>query len=207
MFLISAFYASQNVGIGTNAPSRNLDINGDFRVRTLTDKSTDATYNNVIVSNSNGELDKWDKASMLNTIQQLALENKKLTYVSNSPNVGNSVDCGKFSFRFNASTLPQIKLVSGPSTSIHYTLIHKVNKSTDGFSGTNTLTSNMTVTIGSDTTVDTNGWQTLDSSYANNSLDELYITYPGDNNLYRVTFLARNSSATQFFYTMICEKF
>lgn len=69
------------------------------------------------------------------------------------------------------------------------------------------MASGQSVTIGSGSTVDTNGWQTLDSTYDNNTLDELYITYPGDNNLYRVTFLARNSNSAQFYYTMICEKF
>lgn len=207
VFFSTSIYG-QNVGINTNSPTRALDVNGDLRVRTLTDKSTDAAYNNVIVANTNGEFDKWDKASLLSTIQTLAVENKKLTYVSNSPNIGNTVDCGKFSFRFNTGPVPQIKLVSGNSTTIYYTIIHRVNKSTDSFSGTNTLASGQSVTIGSGTgNNSTTGWQTLDATYANNGLDELYVTYPGDNNLYRVTFLARNSSATQYFYTMICEKF
>lgn len=56
----STFVSAQNVGINTNSPSRALDVNGDFRIRTLTDKSTDAAYNNVIVANTNGEFDKWD---------------------------------------------------------------------------------------------------------------------------------------------------
>ena len=37
--------------------------------------------------------------------------------------------------------------------------------------------------------------------------DEIYLSYPNDDNLYRVTYLARTMSATEYSYTMICEKF
>lgn len=202
-----SWFCSAQVGINTTSPTRMLDHNGDLRVRTLTDKTADNSYGNVIVADSNGNLDKWDKNDLKYKVQELILENKKLTYVSNSPDINNSMDCGRFSFRYDTGTHPQIKLISGNSTTVYYTILHKVNSSNSSFSWPNTMASGQSVTIGSGSTVDTNGWQTLDSSYANNTLDELYITYPGDNNLYRVTFLARNSNSTQFYYTMICEKF
>lgn len=205
--ILSSLFSNAQVGINTTTPTRMLDHNGDLRVRTLTDKTSDTSYNNVIVADGNGNLDKWDKDDMKAKVQEVILENKKLTYVSNSPDINNTMDCGRFSFRYDTTVHPQIKLVSGNSLSVYYTVIHKVNSSGSTFSSPNTLASGKSVTIGKGNNVDTNGWQTLDSTFENNVLDEIYITYPGDNNLYRLTFLARNSSATQFYYTMICEKF
>lgn len=205
--ILSSLFSNAQVGINTTAPTRMLDHNGDLRIRTLSDKTSDINYSNVIVADGNGNLDKWDKNDLKTKVQEVILENKKLTYVSNSPDINNTMDCGRFSFRYDTSVHPQIKLVSGNPLSVYYTVIHKVNSSGSTFSSPNTLASGKSVTIGSGNNFDANGWQTLDSTYANNTLDELYITYPGDNNLYRVTFLARNSNSTQFYYTMICEKF
>lgn len=190
------------VGIGTTTPTRSLDIDGNLRVRVLTDKSTDNTYNKVIVSNVNGDLDSWDKASLKNTIKELAVENKKIVYFSSSPNVGSIMSCGKMQYRFGAGPLPQMRLVTPANATLYYNRMHKVNSAVNSFSTPNNVASNLTAAY---TTA--NNWVTLDTTYTNNTLNEFYMTYPGDNNLYRVTFLARNLTATDFFYSMVCEKF
>lgn len=201
-FAIIPFSVSSQVGIGTTAPTRALDVNGDVRIRTLTDKSTDSNYNKIIVANSNGDLDSWDKASLLNTVKDLAVENKKITYFSNSPVIGNVMSCGKMQYRFDNGPLPQMRLVTAADVLIYYTKIQKVNSNANAFIPPNNITSNLTAAYTA-----ANSWFTLDPDYSNNILDEFYMTYPGDTNLYRVTFLARNMGVDQYFYTMLCEKF
>lgn len=201
-FSLVSFSINAQVGIGTTAPARALDVNGDVRIRTLTDKSTDGNYNKIIVANSNGDLDSWDKASLLNTVRDRAIENKKIVYFSNSPVIGNVMDCGKMQYRFDTGPLPQMRLVTAADIIIYYTKIQKVNSNVNTFIPPNSIISNLTAT-----NTASNTWFTLDPAYSNNILDEFYMTYPGDANLYRVTFLARNMGADQYFYTMLCEKF
>lgn len=197
----SAIFNAQ-VGIATASPSRTLDVNGDLRVRTTTDKSTDSNYNKVIAADANGQLDAWDKNSLLATIQELAVENKKIVYFSNSPNIGSVMNCGKMEFRYETGPLPQMRLLTPANTTLYYTRILRANSNVNSFTTPNSVSSNLTAVF---TTA--NNWITLDTGYTNNSLGEYYITYPGDTNLYRVTFLARNMNASNLFYTMVCEKF
>ncbi|BAP32297.1 uncharacterized protein CHSO_3260 [Chryseobacterium sp. StRB126] len=201
-FTLVSLSINAQVGIGTTAPTRVLDVNGDVRIRTLTDKSTDSNYNKIIVANSNGDLDSWDKASLLNTVKDLAIENKKITYFSNSPVIGNVMNCGKMQYRFDNGPLPQMRLVNPADAILYYTKIQKVNSNANTFIPPNSIVSNLTAVY-----TMANTWLTLDPDYSNNILDEFYMTYPDDTNIYRVTFLARNMGVDQYFYTMLCEKF
>ncbi|ANF52884.1 hypothetical protein A0O34_21210 [Chryseobacterium glaciei] len=201
-FVFLSFLIKAQVSIGITTPTRILDVNGDLRVRTLTDKSTDSNYNKIIVANSNGDMDAWDKASLLNTVKDLAIENKKNVYFSSSPIIGNVMDCGKMQYRFEVGPLPQMRLVNPDNATIYYTRIQKANSNVNTFVAPNNVVSNITAAY-----TPANTWLTLDPTYSNNILDEFYMTYPGDTNLYRVTFLARNMGVNQYFYTMLCEKF
>lgn len=200
--LLFCFYTAQtgNVGISTDSPSRNLDVNGNIRVRTLTNESTNPSYNNVIVANSNGELEKWDKTNIMALVGGYVIETKKIAYSSNGPNINNTVACGKFEFRFNTGSIPQIRLVTPATATIYFTRIKKSNNTS---SGANLVASNNSINY----TAANNVWSNLDSSYLLSNLEEIYLTYPNNANVYRLTFLARTMSPSSQFYTMICEKF
>lgn len=196
------------VGIGTQSPGKTLDINGDLKVVTTTDKSNDATYNKILVANSSGEIGAWTRDGIRDQIESVFLENKKVIVFSNAPDIDRTMECGRFEFRFNTGPEPQMRLATAPTsgTTIYYSRIHKQNSGANSFYGDNTITTNIPAVY--DTS---NEWVSLDpSGRILNSLDEIYISYPGDKNLYRLTLLPRTMQTTPtvlYFYTMMCEKF
>lgn len=208
---------SAQVGINTTSPTRTLDINGNMRLRTTDKKSADNSYNRVIVTNDRGEIEYWDKANIQNELKGLEMETK-IMYFSTSPSGNVIVPCGKFQIRFSTSTVPEIRLVTANTsdTAIYYSRARKLNSSDASFSTTSnfrTLRTNEIATIAI-----ANNWVdigtvsgvnagTTGRLYAVNTLDEYYMSYPGDNYLYRITFLARKMTDTANSYTMLCEKF
>ena len=203
--LISTLTFSQ-VGINTEQPTRTLDVNGNERLQNTEYKINDPNYNKVLVINDNGNVDAWDKVDIIAKVSDLIVETKKF-YSSVSPDPNIQVPCGKFILRFSddsLNTIPQIKLKaqSSTNTTIYYNIITKQNNSGNGFNASSTLNTNQTLLINTN-----NDFVSLDPTYTKNQLDEFYLSYPGDNNLYRVTFIARTMSATEFSYAMICEKF
>ena len=203
----SSFIYSQ-VGIGTPNPEKTLDINGDLKVSTTLDKSSDATYAEILVANDSGDVGVWKKDKLKEQIANAIMENKKIIVFSNTPDTNKTMDCGKFEFRFNTGPEPQMRLATAPAadTTIFYSRIHKENSGANSFYGNNTISTNVEVVYST-----SNDWVSLDNSgRILNTLDEIYISYPGDNNLYRLTLLPRTMQTTpavQYFYTMMCEKF
>lgn len=201
--LISATSFSQ-VGINTEEPTRMLDVNGNLRLQKTEYKANDNTYDKVLVINSEGNVDSWKKADVIAKMDELIVETKKL-YFSSSPDPDIQVPCGKFLLRFadgSRNPIPQIKLKTANTTvtPVYYNIIGKENSSSNTFSGS--IATNKTLSIPVD-----NSFVSIDSTYKTNKLDEIYLSYPNDDNLYRVTYLARTMSATEYSYTMICEKF
>ncbi|WP_209389256.1 hypothetical protein [Chryseobacterium sp. RR2-3-20] len=212
--LLNLFFYAQNVGIGTTNPAATLDLNGNLRVRTLTDKTTDTSYKDVVVADANGNLGRWDKANMIAKIQDEILTNQKINYVSNLSTYGSEMKCDRFRLKFdveNNKVYPFISLSSDPapvnsSTKVYYSYIHKTNASSFSFVSPNVLFMQQSVNITSST------WQKLDTNFNHNVLDEVYLSYPNTNVLYRITFLQRQSGDTQngvtpYFYTITCEIF
>ncbi|MGG5207700.1 hypothetical protein ACQWU4_02045 [Chryseobacterium sp. MIQD13] len=62
---------SAQVGINTQSPSRTLDVNGSLRVRTQTNQSATASYDNVLASDANGNVDYVKKSSLNQQMVQL----------------------------------------------------------------------------------------------------------------------------------------
>lgn len=83
--LLSGICTNAQVGIDTVSPSRTLDIDGTLRVRTQTDQSTNSAYNNVLVSDANGNVDYVKK----NTLNQQMVQLFSLNTLP-SVNVGGS---------------------------------------------------------------------------------------------------------------------
>ncbi|KFC19657.1 hypothetical protein [Chryseobacterium sp. FH1] len=196
------------VGIGTRTPQKTLDINGDLRVAATSDKGSDPQYDKVLVANADGTVGAWQKDNVKEQIASTLMENKKVVVFSNAPDINRTMECGRFEFRFNVGPVPQVKLSTNPAqqTVVYYSRIHRENSGASSFYGNNTFSSNQPLTFET-----SNDWQSLDdSSNITDTLNEIYISYPGDNNLYRLTLLPRTmqtSPTTVYFYTMMCEKF
>lgn len=83
VLLVSSNVLSQ-VGVNTQNPTRDLDINGNLRIANTTLKTEESNYNKVLVTDKNGNVDYWDKNKLLAKMEELPIEVKKL-YFSNAP--------------------------------------------------------------------------------------------------------------------------
>lgn len=215
IFLVTSIFCvtfKAQVGINTSQPTRTLDINGDLRLRVANDKGNDSNYNKVIVTNDTGDVDFWTKQAIVDKMESLYVVNKKFTASKTGPDPNTIVACGRFQFRYNSPLMPQIKLLTPPSstTRIYYNRIRKRDSASNDFTTETgrSYNSNVFVDIGRN-----NQWRDIGVSsdatgnFSNDTLDEYYISYPDDQNIYRVTFLARNAGGNNYNYTMVCEKF
>ena len=194
--LFTIIFLNAQVGINTNQPTRALDVNGDLRIRELKLVNKDANYNNIVVVNQDGEVEKYDKIEITNAISDLTVETKEL-YFATTPDGTKIVPCGKFNFRFSSSTIPEIAPISdfAASTSVYFMRIRKYESN------------QRAVTQGNTTIKNSKTFSVLDREYKLDQVSEYNISYPGDNNLYRVIFLARKMTTTTNSYSIIYEKF
>lgn len=186
------------VGINTDQPTRNLDINGEARVRDLK-KVTIADYPDVLVTDINGNIEKYSAQAIIDAISDLTVETKEL-YFDTTPDGTKIVPCGRFNFRFSNTTKPQIASVTNLAspTTIYYMSQYKSNVNNIDMKAVLLTSKNIqSKTVFVD----------LDTNYALNGVGEYYMSFPGDNNFYRVVFLARKMTDTQNSYSIICEKF
>ena len=194
--LFTIIFLNAQVGINTNQPTRALDVNGDLRIRELKLVNKDANYNNIVVVNQDGEVEKYDKIEITNAISDLTVETKEL-YFATTPDGTKIVPCGKFNFRFSSSTIPEIAPISdlAASTPVYFMRIRKYESN------------QRAVTQGNTTIKNSKTFSVLDREYKLDQVSEYNISYQRDNNLYRVIFLARKMTTTTNSYSIVCEKF
>ena len=198
LFLLNLFalnIANAQVGINTNTPTKSLDINGDFRLRTL-NKVTITDYPDVLVVNNDGDVEKHSAQAIKDAISDLTVETKEL-YFDTSPDGSKIVPCGRFNFRFSNSTIPQVSSVTNLATPATINYLGQLK-----YDGDNKAVTQRSINIQT-----TNGFQSLDTSYALNRVGEYYMSFPDDNNFYRVVFIARKMTASSNSYSIVCEKF
>ncbi|WP_313578832.1 hypothetical protein [Chishuiella sp.] len=209
-FNINSF---SQVGINTSKPERALDVNGNLKVRNLVDKTSDESYDRVLVTDGIGNLETVDRSTLKNKISEEISEVKRLFYTSEKPNPDNKLKCGRFEFSFrdgkNNTQYPNknldimLNLSSDPKKEIttYFTLFRKWGDNDLNYYKSNGKTYN------------SNNYQTpqlLCPQLDINSTGEFYISYPNENNFYRVLFLARpnyiENNITYNSYTITCEK-
>ncbi|MDM1299887.1 hypothetical protein HXZ94_15430 [Empedobacter falsenii] len=198
LFYIFIFISStlfSQVGVNTDQPTRALDINGDLRIRDLK-KVTITDYPDVLVTDVDGNIEKHSAQAIIDAISDLTVETKEL-YFDSSPDGTKIVPCGRFNFRFSNTTKPQMSSVTNLSsvTTIYYLSQLKANENSK-----TVLNTNKNIQL-------TTAFVDLDSTYALNSVGEYYMSFPGDNNFYRIVFLARKMNDSQNSYSIVCEKF
>ncbi|MGV4413701.1 hypothetical protein [Chryseobacterium sp. T1] len=212
LIITSGISISAQVGVNNPNPVRMLDINGNLRLRGLEYKKNDPNYTKILVTNAAGEIEYWDKQDILDKIDQLYVVNKKFVLSATGPDTNLIVPCGRFQFRYNNPVMPQIKLVTANTsdTNIYYSRIRKRNSSANNFTvntGRSLNTNQMTTINASNQWVDIGNATDSTGAFSKDTLDEYYITYPGDVNMYRVTFVARTAADNNVSYSMVCERF
>lgn len=128
-------YGQETVTIGgaSSSVSRTFVIeqNEGMRIRTLEDKTNDASYNKVLVADAAGNIDRVPKDSFVGTVEN---NENKLYYLDGQPQ-GGMVAIGDFMFYFRPSTTPgkhldvMLRLAEDPGqdTFVFYSLYRKFN--------------------------------------------------------------------------------
>ena len=210
LLTISITIFGQNVGINTADPKRNLEINGNLKIRNLEDKSNNSDFTHLLVIDSQGNVDKIQ----IPALEQNEINNVEVTrtiYLQNEADVNKECSCGDITIRLNGST-PQIKLNSTtPFTS------QNISSFSTGFgvkswSGTSYNYYDRTgASDGFNFSInDYSTFKNIDktTAFENNNTIKIYtILLPGQNNLYRVTISRLQNTSNTNIFSLLCEKF
>lgn len=210
-FIFFSGILSAQVGINTANPKRTLDVEGNLRVRELTDKSQAPSYNKILVVNPDGNIDYINKQDLQPVKDEFTADKQVLNNIY-STTTGKAddtkfVSCGKFDFAFRnigANTNIQYRLKNTPTSDVTVYITLEQNYSSNGYQfqvpmAGKTFTS---------TTNNFGDLPTYGANIVNSELNVLYLLYPGESNLYRLTFyrLDQTTPKTNDFVT-VCEKF
>ena len=215
--LILSCNSYAQVGIGTNTPVRTLHVEGNMRIRELDDKSQVSDYNKLLVVNANGDVNYIEKSDLHPDTDEFTSDKQVLnniyTTTDGLANDSQYVSCGKFDFAFRnngVNTNIRYKLVStitGTAT-VYITLEQnwQASSPTDTNGGFEFQVPTTGNTINNSTFVD---MPTSGEQIVNGELNVLYLLYPGDKDLYRLTFYRLDQSTTPLTYDFVtaCEKF
>lgn len=211
--LISGLFYAQNVGVGTDSPTRKLDVNGDLRIRSAASVTGDNNYNRIITANKDtGDID-YITVSSIPQDEKNNVEVKRIIYLATAPVTANECNCGDMTFRLNNNGTPEFKLNS--------TTIFLTNSNITTFDlgyGIKRWTnatynySNRSVNF---TTDNYSTYHTLDNvaiptvfTAAGNTVRIYTIVPPKQNNLYKITVSRTNNNNTSTFaYGVVCERF
>ena len=210
--LLFATTMSAQVGINTKTPQSTLHVEGNMRVRELNDKSQAPAYDKLLVVNANGKVDYIDKKDLRPIGDEFTSDKQVLNniYTTTNGKADDSkfVSCGKFDFAFrNAGSAINIqyKLTNDPVNDVTVYMTLEQNWKPNGYEFQAPQT-------GEKFSSNTNSFVNLPISGAgivNGELNILYLLYPGDRDLYRLTFYRLDQSTSPLTYDFVtaCEKF
>ncbi|MBO6212364.1 hypothetical protein [Algoriella sp.] len=212
------------VGIGTETPSRMLDINGDLRIRQLDDKTdnTDESYRYLlsakddeknqadVVTKVNGQVDKISFPSLLQSSSN-NVEVKKIIYRGDADKT-KKCSCGDLTIYLDKSSVNTdiLSFIHLNSTDVFVnnnaesiTLKYGQKK----YTGTAYTYADDGITFTKSR--GTEAYNQLDTSNLNsgNTVRIYTIVLPGENNLYRFTVSRFLNNSTTYINSLICEKF
>lgn len=208
---------NDRVGIGTDTPSQRLDVNGNARIRSLTDANSSPNYPRTVVAQTDGTLGYVEEAVTL----------KKQVYVADVADLTKTVLLDKFEFRLrdlaNGTSIPEFRLTASPGSniSVFYHLDEKWNSATNNFdSNTTTGTSGRRRFITLEHPVNTANWSTwspFNGTAANVSgqarnMDEfsatnISIQYANDPSVYVVDFKIIDIPNAPETYSILVQKY
>ena len=195
LLMLISIKSQAQIGINTEEPTRTLDVNGDLRLRNLQKVNlTNDSY--VLATDDAGNVEKYSAQTIIESITDLTVETKELNFAT-TPDGTKIVPCGKFNLRFSSGTLPQIASITGLTSAVSVNILGQLK-----YDSNQRVVRSFAVSV-----QNSNGFVNLESANTLNRVGEYYLSYPGDNNFYRIVFLARKMNATQNSYSIVCEKF
>jgi len=192
------------VGIGTNEPTRMLDVEGNLKVTTLNDETNDVNFEELLAANAENNIDKVSKPSIIddgtkqveivkNIYNATAVDNTKVT------------DCGKLMFRLNNNKV-EMRLKDEITSNLTMTYGGKRWGQISSDKNNEYSYRNLSVTY---TVNDWNTYKDIDKSFTlrQGSYLNYHFIIPGDGDLYRLTVSQLKNDETKSNYSLICERF
>ncbi|MDM1319661.1 hypothetical protein [Empedobacter falsenii] len=184
----------------------------------MIDKSQSPLYDKILVVNANGDVDYINKSDLKPIGDEFTSDKQVLNniYTTTTGKADDTkfVTCGKFDFAFinsGTNTNIQFRLKTAPTANVTvFTTLEQnwqASSPTDTNGGYEFQSPTTGRTFGTDnsfTNLPTSGEQIVSGE-----LNILYLLYPGDKDLYRLTFYRLNQSTTPATYDFVtaCEKF
>ncbi|MFV0185660.1 hypothetical protein OBK25_13195 [Empedobacter falsenii] len=215
------------INTDTQEATRSFEIKGNsegsLRIREMQNVSDNTSYNRVLIANASGDVDYIDLNTLKSQVSVEVIENNRVYYVGTVPVESSYVDAGRFRVYFRPSETAgkhldiMLKLNQDPISdiNIYYTLHRKYNKYNTNLSISQSnqhyyKANQKKYYAGSNSQTGGTNWnvgQMLCPGFDFGDFAEVYFSYPGEPNLYRLNVSARENSSTDKNYMILIEKF
>ncbi|MDM1552905.1 hypothetical protein [Empedobacter falsenii] len=188
-----------------------LHVNGDIKIRNLQFKASDSNYSRVLAIDNQGNIDYVDKSSITpesNGNVDKVIVNNTYTTSGGTPINTEYLKCGKFEFSYisNSNTGDvRFRLAEAPSSTIKVYTTFEQNWDGNGFQYQASSTAKEFTTENNFIDVPFN-ILVGQAQIANGEYNELYLSYPKEQDFYRVSFYRVQQNSTTYWVTA-CEKF
>lgn len=213
----SGLYAQEGrMGVGTENPTRTLHVEGDAQVKGL-QSTTSGAYSQMLVTNNNGDIEEAN----LWTVSATRKRVWHMRYSVASPGRAistNILTAGRFEFRFENVPSPntdhgriQFRLAQNPGQTVRVYFNMEENWG-DGAIPPDGYEYNASPQGLEFTTSGANIWSNWrypisqqQSRIAEGEMNELYMSYPGENSFYRVLVYRMLSGTTSIWIITVEE--
>ncbi|MFV0208514.1 hypothetical protein OBK13_04795 [Empedobacter falsenii] len=212
-FLMLFSISWAQVGINTDKPTRDLHVEGNLRVRNLQNKASDSDYSKVLAVDNNGNVDYINKNNLLPDMTgqvNKIVQNNLYKTTNERPLPGKTLTCGRFIFNFRDNDAKvSFRLRNLPQNDVNVYVTFEQNfppyNNKDGFqyeaSPTTKVFTPNNYTAYQNIPVAQGQAQIADGEY-----NELYISYPREEQFYRITFYRVKQNGETYFVNT-CEQF
>lgn len=220
IFLCACFSfckTNAQVGINTQLPTRKLDVNGNARIEALTNKSDNASYDRILVTDNDGNIDYATKESLLPSSNPNNSDKESYSQIYNQT-VSNGdptkvLKCGKFYFSFSNASDSQIgfRLIDNPGKAISIYMTMEQNWDGNGFQLFQGKGSNDAATV--PFVFNSSNYNVVqifaEGRVADFEQNVMHFQYPGDNDFYRLIIykVLQKTGANNWDFAAVCEKF
>lgn len=200
------------VGINTDKPTRDLHVEGNLRVRNLQNKASDDDYSKVLAVDNNGNVDYINKNNLMPDMTEQVnkmVQNNLYTTTDGRPLPLRTLTCGRFIFNFRENDAKvSFRLIDRPQSPVSVYVTFEQNyvpyNSDDGFQyEASSSTRNFSFLDNDFKDIPTRSGY---AKIADGEYNELYISYPQEENFYRVTFYRVKQNGETYFINT-CEQF
>lgn len=205
------------VGINTQTPTRKLDVNGNARIEALTNKSDNASYDRILVTDNDGNVDYTTKESLLPSSNPNNSDKESYSQIYNRPNSygdpAKTLKCGKFYFSFSNVYDSHIgfRLIDNPGTTINIYMTMEQNWDGSGYQLYQGKSSSDAATV--PFVFNSSNWNVIqefaNSRVADYEQNVMHFQYPGDNDFYRLIIykVLQKTGTDNYDFAAVCEKF